>query len=194
MLEEHSEVELVLAVAALGRLQGTGTGAVEDVVRPPDADELELDAVLAVKSDALDERRAHPIVRPERSVDTQIVALEESIVPERVDADARVEAEVDKGDRREAGLVVGPEGEEVVEGVGEVGALGRADGSAQRAANQPLAHEVQRRKEDPGAPECHLTRGRRSRASTLVVGHRALRRGGRRRCRARRWGRGDADG
>ena len=56
-------------------------------------------------------------------MDPQIVTLEEGVVPEPVGADARVETEVDEGDWRDACLVVGPEGEEVVERIRQIRAL-----------------------------------------------------------------------
>jgi hypothetical protein len=77
-------------------------------------------------------------------VGAQIVALEEGVVPETVRSDARVEAEVDEDGGREASLVVGPEGEEVVEDIRQIGALGGAHCGAQRSADQPLGREVQR--------------------------------------------------
>ena len=64
---------------------------------------------------ALGERARQPVGAPGRAVQAQIVALEERVVPEEVDPDARVEAEVDERERREPRLVVRAEREEVVE-------------------------------------------------------------------------------
>ena len=118
---------------------------------------------LAVREpDAIGERAGEPVGGPDGPVQAQVVALEERVVPEDVDADARVEPEVDERDRREARLVVRPEGEEVVERVGQVGALGRGDRRAEGAAEEELAREVERGEKDARDPERDVA-GRRRR-------------------------------
>jgi hypothetical protein len=104
-------------------------------------------------------------------VHAQIVPLEERVVPERVYAQAGVEAEVDERDRSEARLVLGPEGEEVVDRAGDVRALGGHLDGPDGPADQVLGGEVHRREDHARHPEQILAqRGSRGRAPRVIGG------------------------
>ncbi len=116
---------------------------------------------------------AEPVDSPGRRVEPQVVALEEGVVPEHVEADARIEAEVEEREREEPHLVIRAEREEVVERGRHVGAFGGRQQGADGAADQELAREVDGREENPRDPQRDVSRGRRGRRAPFVVGERA---------------------
>jgi hypothetical protein len=107
-------------------------------------------------------------------VDPKVVALEEGVVPEGVDADAGLEAEVDQRNRSEAGLVIWTERKEVVDLGRKVRPLRRTHRGAQRLTDDVLAREIQGEEDDPRDPQRHVAGGRRYRLSA-IVGQRSLR-------------------
>jgi hypothetical protein len=72
-----------------------------------------------------------------------VILLHERVVPEPVDADARVEPELDERDGRESDLVIRSEREEVLELLGDLAALGGDRDRSEWAAQDVLAREVE---------------------------------------------------
>ena len=104
-----------------------------------------------------------------QSAQAQVVPLEAGVVPERVEADARLEAEVDERDGHDARLVIRAEDEKVVEEPRDPRLLGRGDGEAERAPDQILAHEIRWREQHARYPERLATRALVGVSAPVVV-------------------------
>src|SRR5262249_49765823 len=111
--EDRLHLERLDAVPNAIALDRARAEAPERLVGPRVALEAEIEeAVLADLRLVRDDQR-EIVGAPRRRVETEVVVLAEQIVPERVDADRRLEAEVDERGRDDARLLVGAEGEEV---------------------------------------------------------------------------------
>ena len=124
--------------------------------------------------DAIAHRARDPVGAEVRGVRADVVLVGEGVVPEKIEADARREAEVVEGRGHDARFVLRPEGEDVEERIGPVVALGKRDDGAERPPDHVLAHQVRREEDHPRDPQRDVAGGRRRIGSAVVVGDRAL--------------------
>ncbi len=192
--QRQGDVDAIFAVAALRRLQRRRSEAVVNLIGAADVVRAERERLGLRQMDSLFDTAGEPVGAPGRSVHAEVVAFEERVVPKKIQADTRVESEVEKYDRRDARLMIRTEGEEVVKDGRDVASLGRGDERSQWPPEHELADEVERRKRDARNPEQGVAGGGGRERSPFVVGQGAFGRGpdkrgrGRRRSRWRRVG------
>ena len=173
-----------LGEPALTRLQAFGAEPVEDSVWSVSTENVEVQDALPVNTHALLERHRVPVGGPRLGVKAPVVVLGDGVVPENVDADARIEVELEEADRDEARLVLRPPGEKIVDLPRQLRFLRRGDRERERLANDVLGREVERERGLPEAPRARQMRrggstrggrGSRGPAASATVGEGARR-------------------
>jgi hypothetical protein len=171
---DDASIDAIRPVARKVAFAAFGAEAVERVIRAANGGGGERDVVVLGQIEALGDGAREPVAAPGGETQSEIVAVEPGVVPERVDADAGIEAEVDERDGHDAGLVVRTECEKIVERRRQLGSLGLGDHEFERAPDHVLGHDVRREKHDARHPQRYVP-GRRPLWATVVVRHGALR-------------------
>src|SRR5262249_24133773 len=136
--------------------------------------DAKVDGRIFSEGDPVCDRALEPVGAEGRRVKPEVIALTEQVVPERVDADARAEAKIEERRGDDAGLLVRTEKEEIPDGRRPLILLRRRDEPAERASDDELTDEIERRQEDARDPQRHVAGGRGGLSPALIIGQRAL--------------------